>query len=371
MNAATSPLKALLLAIFLVGIGIVVGYGFQSSANQTRNAAPTPTPIPTQAPIVKALQASPDSKKLAFTATFNNTDKAGLWIFDINSNVANYYPSPIGWQDYVVAWKNPDSLLIERERIPRGAAEATAGMYSLPIKNGETDPEEWTLHSPKLPRGEKLISGFYSPDGVLHLKTRNEPKTIWRVKDDKAEKLDQSTLAYGQNRATKDGKQNSLFVVRDISAADSRQALFRVENGKTTQISEPLEDLSWSYVAPSGKHFLIAREADEEWVWTLYDIVGNSIRRIKEAPVPSDVISVYWSPDEKRILGAAGEKLWIIDTPSLKCTQLGTRSDWYSDDSTWIDNQTVGVASSGKLWSIKVPSGQESLLWTFPKEFWQ
>jgi hypothetical protein len=371
MNPSPSPMKALLLAIFLVGIGFVVGYGFQSSANQNRNLSSTPTPAPAQAPIVKALQASPDAKKLALTANFDNSDKAGLWIFDIKSKNANYYPSPIGWQDFVVGWKNPESLLIERERIPRGAAEATGGMYSVPVNDGKTDPENWTLHSPKLARGEKLISGFYSPDGVLHLKTRNEPKTIWRVENDKATRLDQSALAYGQNRVTRNGNQDSLFVVRDISPTDSRQALFRVENRKSTQISEPIEDLSWSYVAPSGKHFLIAREVEEEWLWTLYDIVGNSIREVKEAPIPSDVISVYWSQDEKRILGAAGDKLWIIDIPSLRCTQLGTRTGWNSDDATWIDSQTIGVASNGKLWSLEVPSGRETLLWTFPKEFWQ
>jgi len=371
MNSSPSPLKALFLAIFLVGIGFLVGYGFQSSANQQRNALPTPTPVSKQAPLVKALQASPDGQKMALTATYSNSDKAGVWIYDFKTKKTNYYSSPLGWQDYVVGWKNSQSLLIERERIPRLAVDATAGLYSAPVTDGKTDAENWKLYSPTLPRGEKLISGFYSPDGVLHLKTRHEPKTIWRVEGEKAIRLDDSAMAYGQNRVARSGKQETLFVVRNMSITDSRQALFRVENGVTTQISQPFEDLTWSYVAPSGKQFLIAKQDDEEWAWTLYDIEAKSIRKVKDGLIPSDVISVYWSRDEKRILGAAGDKLWIIDIPSLKCTQLGTRSDWSTDDATWIDDQTVGVASDGKLWSVDAQTGKDTLLWTFPDQFWQ
>lgn len=369
MNSTVSPVKALLLAIFLVGIGFFVGYGFQSRANEQRNSASNNSNNNRQAPIVKAFHASPDSQKLALTAVFSGSNKAGVWIYDLKTNVANNFASPAGWQDYVVGWKNPDSLLVERERIPRLVADATAGMYAAPVVDGKTSDDQWTPFKTHLKSSEKLISGFYSPDGVLHLKTRREPKTIWRIEDDQAVKLDNSNNAYGQNRVTRINNKNILYTVRDISDIDSRQALFRVENGAATQISQPFEDLSWSYVAPSGKQFLIAQQGDEEWIWTLYDIEAKSIKEIKSAGVPSDVISVYWSPDEKHILGAAGDKLWLIDIPSLTCKQLGMRDSWSSDDATWIDNQNVGIAAGGKLWKVDLATGKETALWEFPEQF--
>ena len=367
-----SPFKILALALFLVGIGFLVGFGFQSRASQQANngngnggAKATPTPAP--APVVRTMQAAPDATKLAITATFANSANAGIWILNLQTRQTTYSASPAGWQDYVVSWKDNATLLLERERIPRPAAEATGGMYEAPVSEGETREDQWSFVTPKLPRGDRLISGFYGTDGDLHLKTRSEPKAIYRVEGDAARKLDDSAFAYGQNRVVN----GSLFVVRDLSPRDSRQALFRVQGGAARQISPPLEDVAWSYVAPSGKSFLTAREEVENWVWTLYEIGENGLKKVREAPIPLDVISVFWSPDEKRILGAAGERLWNIEMPLLRATPLGSRTDWSADDVAWIGNSAVAVASQGEIWRVDVPSGKTDSLWKFPREFWK
>jgi hypothetical protein len=146
-----------------------------------------------------------------------------------------------------------------------------------------------------------------------------------------------------------------------------------VVGGKARQISPAWDDVVWSYVSHSGRQIIVSRidENEVDWNWTLYRITPQGVGQIKNARVPADVISVYWSRDEKRVLGAAGEKLWIIDVPSLKTTQLGPKTTWKADDATWIGPQNaVAVASGGEIWRVEVPSGKAVRLWRFPVQFW-
>ena len=188
--------------------------------------------------------------------------------------------------------------------------------------------------------------------------------------------FDRAAVTYGQNRAVKIGDRTVYYVVRDLDTGKAdKVALFRVENARATQISPAWDEseIVWSYVAPSGRQLLLARyEGEEDWQWTLYNIEAKTVKKIKTAVVPGDVITVYWSPDETQIVGAAGEKLWLIRVPDLQATPLGTRTDWNADDVTWIgDKNAVAVAAGGELWRVEVPSGQATKVWRFPDEYWK
>ena len=382
MSRFSLAARAVVLSGVLLATGFFVGLGFQSRATEQARSAPNakPTATPAPAPLVKGLRSSPDGRLLAFTGIYNNYGRGSVWIVDLKTKRARAAASPAGWQDYVAAWQGDGrALLIEREKIPRPAAKAKAGIYKAPVDGASLSMSEPQNMTPALPRGEKIVSGLYAPDGSLILKTRSDPKTLFRVegtgKAARAIPIDRAAVTYGQNRAVKIGTRTVYYVMRDIEKQPDKIALFRVENAKARQISPAWneEDVIWSYVSPSGKQLLLAGyEGDEDWKWTLYNIEANTVKRLKTAVVPGDVITVYWSPDEKQILGAAGAKLWLINLPDLKATALGARSDWNADDVTWIgEEKAVAVAAGGELWRVDVPSGTASQVWRFPNEYWK
>ena len=381
MSRFSLAARALVLGGALLVTGFFVGLGFQSRASQQARRPPVTaaTPMPAPAPLVKGLRASPDGRLLAFTGIYNNYGRGSVWIVDLQTKHARAMASPAGWQDYVAAWRGDGrSLLLEREKIPRPAAKASAGVYSAPVDGASLTPGEPQNVTPPLPRGEKIVSGLYAPDGTLVLKTRSEPKTLFRVEGQgttaRAVALDHAAITYGQNRPAQLGHRTVYYVVRDLDKQPAKVALFRVENNKARQISPVWneDEIVWSYVAPSGKSLLLARYEGDNWQWTLYRIESQSVKKIKTAIVPGDVITVYWSPDETQILGAAGHKLWLISTPDLKARQLGARTNWNADDATWIGNQrAVAVAAGGELWRVEVPTGKAEKIWRFPDEYWK
>ena len=369
-----SAFRTLFLALFLTSIGFFVGYGYQ--ARGARSAVPKTAPATPQAPQIKGLHASPDGKLLAFTGVYARSERAGVWILNPATGVAHGRPSPAGWQDFVTQWRGDGrSILVEREKIPRPVAEAKAGIYLAPVSRQTTSAGELSPLDTPLPRGEKIVTGILAPGGELVLKTKREPKSLFVVRGGVARPIDRTTFNYGQNRPVREGKNLVLYAVRDVPGRDPASedvALYRIGNGHARQISPAWNDVSWSYVAPSGKQLIVARldENEVDWNWTLYKITPVGIQTLKSATVPADVISVYWSGDEKHVLGAAGEKLWSIEVPSLKVNQVGPKVDWDADDATLIDNQSVAVAQGGQVWRVEVPSGRAALLWRFPDEFW-
>ncbi len=382
MSRFSLAARAFVLGGALLATGFFVGLGFQSRASQQARNAPTTsaTPTPAPAPLVKGLRASPDGRLLAFTGIYNNYGRGSVWIVDLQTKRARAMASPAGWQDYVAAWRGDGrALLLEREKIPRPAAKASAGIYGAPVDGASLAMGEPRDLTPNLPRGEKIVSGLYAPDGTLILKTRSDPKTLFRVEgtgeNRRAVALDRAAITYGQNRAVKLGNRTVYYVVRDLEKQPDKLALFRVENARATQISPAWneDEIVWSYVAPSGKQLLLARyQGETDWQWTLYNIESQSVKKLKSAVVPGDVVTVYWSPDEKQILGAAGNKLWLVSTPDLKTKQLGARANWNADDATWIGNQSaVAVAAGGELWRVEVPTGKAEKIWRFPDEYWK
>ena len=367
--------RALLLGVLLLCTGFAVGLGFQSRASQQAKSQPAPTPIPTVAPLVKGLRASPDGRLLAFTGIYHNFGRGSVWVYDAQSGRAKATASPVGWQDYVAGWSGDGrTLLLEREKIPRPVAKAKAGIYRAPVDRGTLALGGVTDLTPDLPGNEKIVSGLYAPDGKIIIKTRSDPKALYRVEGKRAIPLDRAAVTYGQNRAVRSGQSTIFYVVRDIAKMPDKVALFRIAGDQTRQISPAFDagEISWSYVSPQGKQLILARAQGEDWEWTLYRIEASTVKKLRSATVPGDVITVYWSPDEKRVLGAAGEKLWTIEVPSLVAKQLGARTDWNADDAAWIGNQNaVAVAAGGQLWRVEVPGGAAKALWRFPDPYWK
>ncbi|RYG64926.1 hypothetical protein EON80_18300 [bacterium] len=368
-----TALRTLFLAISLVVIGFLVGYGFQSRSAQQQRQQPVATAVATpQAPQIKGLHSSPDGKFLAFTGVYARSEQAGLWVLNPQTGTAKDSPSPAGWQDFVTQWRDDGSLLVEREKIPRPVAEATGGLYTVPVDRSKTSSGELEpVRQGDLPDGEKIITGLIAPGGELIIKTRREPKALFKM-NGSAQLIDRAEYTYGQNRPVVENGKLVFYVVRNIPGQTRSSALYRVIEQKAQQLSPVWQDVSWSYVAPSGKQIIVARRDENgiDWNWTLYRIGVAKIETVTSATIPADVISVYWSPDEKRVLGAAGEKLWIIDVPSLKTTQLGNKADWNADDASWMGSQTVAIGESGEIWRVDVPSGKAAKVWRFPKEFW-
>ncbi len=372
-----SPFLTLLLGAGLLSIGMVIGYGFQSRAAQTARRAPIPftrpkTTLPSSPPLVKGLHSSPDGTLLAWTGVWDRSSHAGVWVFDVASKRVHLTPSPSGWQDFVSQWGADNrSLLVEREKIPRATAEAKAGLFQTRIDRKTLSSSELQSVTPPLPPGEKLVSGTFAPDGTLLLKTRREPKSLFLAQKGSVKLLDRAPQSYGQNRAIKQNGRTVVYAVRDTSEGKG-VALFRIENGRAVALTPPLSDVAWSYVSPMARFLVVAREDAEsgDYIWTLYAIESKRARELKSQTVPADAISVYWSPNETQILGAAGQKLWSISIPNLKVRQIGKKSDWNADDATWIGSQNaVAIAASGALWRVDVPSGQAQEMWKFPPQF--
>lgn len=382
MSRFSLAARAALLGGALLATGFFVGLGFQSRATQqARNnpkAQTTATPAP--APVVKGLRSSPDGRLLAFTGIYNNYGRGSVWLVDLQTRRARATASPAGWQDYVAAWRGDGrALLLEREKIPRPASKAKAGIYSAPVDGASLSSGEPENITPPLPRGEKIVSGLYAPDGTLILKTRSDPKTLFRIEGQgdnaRAVAVDRAAITYGQNRAVKVGNRTIYYVMRDLEKQPDKVALFRIENEQAQQISPTWDEseIVWSYVSPAGKQLLLARyEGESDWQWTLYNIETNGVKKLKTAVIPGDVITVYWSPDEKKILGAAGEKLWLISIPDLQAKPLGSRNDWNADDVTWIgDQDAVAVAAGGELWRVEIANGNAEKVWRFPDNYWK
>ena len=371
-----SPYLPLLLGMGLLSIGFVVGYGFQSRAAQTARLQPAKTPspaAPSSPPLVRGLHSSPDGTLLAWTGVWDRSSRAGRVGFRCAfSSRARVVPSPLGWQDAVSQWRvDGRALLVEREKIPRAAADAKAGLYQVPVDRASLISGEPKNVTPTLPPGEKLVSGTFAPDGTLLLRTRREPKSLFLAKGKSAQLLDRASGSYGQNRALKQNGQTVVYAVRDVPGGKG-VALFRVQSGRSVALTPPLQDVAWSYVSPTARYLVVAREDPDagNYEWTLYRIGAKSAQQLKSQTVPADAISVYWSPDETQVLGAAGQKLWSISIPDLKVRQIGNRSDWDADDATWIGSKnTIAVAANGALWSVDVASGQAKQMWKFPPQF--
>lgn len=365
---------SLLLGVGLVALGFVVGYGFHTLSAQTAPKTPVPVASPRNSPpLVKGLHSSPDGALLAFTGVWDRSSHAGVWVVNPRTGRARLSPSPLGWEDFVSQWRaDGRAILTEREKIPRATADAKAGISQTSVDRATLSFSEPQDVTPPLPSEEKLVSGTFTPDGSLLLKTRREPKSLFLAKDGSARLIDRSPTSYGQNRAVRQNGRVVIYAVRDVPQGGG-VALYRIENGRTTSLSPPLEGVSWSYVSPSAKWLVVARENSDtgDFEWTLYAIEAKRVRQLKLQTVPSDAISVYWSPDEKQILGAAGQKLWSISIPSLKVRQIGAKSNWNADDATWIGTQNaVAIAASGRLWRVDVASGEAKQIWKFPSQFW-
>ncbi len=368
-----SPFLTLALGVGLLSTGFFVGYGFQSRAAQTAKLRPQSPPAPRSPPLVKGLHSSPDGSLLAWTGVWDKTSRAGVWVFDVRSHRARLTASPLGWQDFVSQWSTDGrELLVEREKIPRAAADAKAGLFQIGVDRASllsTPPQSVT---PVLPSGEKLVSGAFGPDGSLLVKTRREPKSLFLARGPNARLIDRASGSYGQNRAVLQGGRTVVYAVRDV-AGGGGAALFRIRDGRAVALTPPLADVAWSYVSPSAKYLVVARDNSYagDYLWTLYAIEAGGARELRTQSVPADAISVYWSPDESQILGAAGQKLWSVSVPALKVRQIGGKAHWDADDATWIGNDNaVAVAADGVLWRVDVASGAATKLWTFPPQFW-
>lgn len=369
-------LASLLLGICLLGTGFVVGYGFRAPGADKPLPGPAPTPTPA-APSIKGLHAAPDGQTVAFTAVYQAARQSGIFLFDVARKTWSVTESPQGWQDYVTGWRaDGKALLLERERIPQPAAEARAGMYLSEVTRQDV-PKSGELQSLTrgLPLGnEKIVSGFLAPGGGLIIKTRTEPKALFRVQGQDVVELDRATVTYGQNRVVREDGKDVLYVVRDVPGQKEGEALFRVDNGKARQISPVWQDVVWTYVSDSGRFLLVSRydKNEEDWFWSLYSVSREGTRLLKEATIPADVITVYWSPDDKTVVGAAGDRLWRISVPDLKVNQLGTRADWHAEDVCWLgQEQALAVAAAGQLWRVDVRSGAANLLWRLPEQYWK
>lgn len=385
-----------LLAAVLMVLGFVAGYGYGFGKNRqvSTQAAPLDSKPAALAPVVKAMRVSPDGRRLAFTGVFDQSRRSSRFIVDLPSQTWSAQESPSGWQDYITQWSaDGRSLLFEREKIPRPVAEAKSGIYSQaidaprqPIQNADKAPSKSFLWSePKslsadlALNNEKIITGFWDVRGALILKTRREPKALYRVEAGRAARVDSTPGTYLQNRAVKENGRSVIYVVRTVEATPqststaSGVALYRIENGKARRLSKAMQDVEWVYIAEDGRWMITSRYAadGENWLWTLYRIRNEGAVKVKEAAVPGDVISVYWSPDRRYVLGSSGGSLWIIEVPSLRSHRLGARQNWNADDAAWSsDSRSVLVAADGKLFRVALANGQERELWRFTPKYW-
>ena len=390
--------RVVFLAAILLGLGFVAGYGFQS--RQRVEVMPTPTPQPTKtddetapslAPVVKGLRVRPNDRLLAFAGIYDGSQRAGRFVFDLQTRRMSVEETPVGWQDYVVQWSDDGGkILFEREKIPRPVAEASGGLYqetiraaplasakSSPLPNAENAQtrreEPLGLAGGAAPPGEKIIAGQWGPGGLI-IKTRREPKALYLMRDQNAVPLDQAGLTYYQNRAILENGNLALYVIRNLPGSREKFGLFRVQNNKAKPLSPVFENVSWAYIAENARWMIVCHPSQNgnNWRWELYSIAPNAAKLVKTAQVPSDVIVVYWSPDFKHVLGSSGDKLWLIDIPTLKTKQLGTRADWRADDAAWLNReQAVVVAAGGILWKVRVPEGTATQLWRFPAGYWK
>lgn len=372
------PATALALGLCLLGLGFAVGRGFH-----TAQLGPTPAPAPTPdnspedpvaPPIAKALRLSPDNRTLAFTGVYDRSRRGARFLLDVQNGKWQATDSPRGWQDYIMGWDTAGrTLLFDREKIPRSVADTTAGLHTESVQGLAASGEKAAFEREVLPRGEKTISGFFAPDGALVVKTRREPKSLFRIGTgaSAASRLD-SAANFGQNRMVREKGRDVLYVVRELPGKGD-SALFRIDAGHARQLTTPLADVTWTYVAENGAWLVVCRNTPtgNDWDWTLYGVQPTGTTEIRRQRVPGDASGVFWSPDRKTILGAGGARLWQIAIPSLRVQSLGSRTDWNADDAAWLSPHEIMVASRGSLWRVQVPSGSAHEFWKFPAPYWK
>lgn len=374
----------LILLGFIGGYGY--GYGVRQQGPNGTTVVPGATPTPAKAPPdVRGLRVSPNDRYLAMTAVFDQARLGARVILDLKSGRYSEEQSPVGWQDYITQWSADNKkILFERERIPRSAAEATAGMYAAtvgddtgkPDSNPTSNEPELLTQTVNIP-GEKIIAGFWTPQDQLVLKTRREPKSLFMIENGKTRLIDRAGINYQQHRAVREGKRLVFYTVRDVPGSKSDDgsgiaALFRVVDGKATRLSDDLSGAVWVYLEENARSMVVCRQGEGgNWQWTAYSVNPTSARLVKTASVPGDVGSVYWSPDGKYILGAGGKSLWIIDIPTLKSHQLTPRTDWNADDACWLNHEkAILVATDGVISKVTL-SGAVSQAWKFPQGYWR
>ena len=299
---STLQKRAALLAVGVLSCGFVAGYGYGVGVNRqekkVQQAQPKPRPF---APIVKGMRMAPDGRQLAFAAVYDTSQRSSRFVVDVESGRFSAQETPVGWQDYIVAWNQKGSeLLVKRERIPRPVAEASAGFYQQKILPGEWPRLSGDLDAikPKVPDGEKIIAGFWDDRDHFIVKTKREPKKILVPRAGKLSDFDSSADEYLQNRVVTENNRAVAYVVRNVAGANSPLALFRVENGVAKNLSGDLAAMVWAYISDNAQWMIAARYADneEDWQWTLYRITPQKASKVKTAQIPSDVIGVYWSP---------------------------------------------------------------------------
>jgi len=372
-----SPLKVALFSGVLLMLGFVIGLGYQSYQNAEQHQKPASKGT-AQAPTARGLRISPDDQLLAFTAIYQQFSQASRFVFDLKKSDWSAVETPAGWQDSMVQWgKDGRTLLYERSKIPRIVIGAKAGLYSEKVLLNSDKPQ-WKSQTPLAQNlsesGEKIYAGFWTPKDQLVVKTQHDDRSLFLAQNGKLTKIDHSPGTYYQNRAIDNGGKEDFYVVRDVDRAGEKVGLFRIRQHKSTQLGPNFSDVIWAYLSENANWLLLCSNAanGQDWKWDLWKIESNGLQKIKTAQIPADVIAVYWSPDFKHILGAVGNKLWLIDVPTLKVRQIGKRDDWHADDAAWLNHQNaVIVASAGKLWKVDVASGERQELWEFPKKYWE
>ncbi len=389
MKSTPSAGRAMMLAVLLVGLGFALGIGFQTLqyAQQQQRRIPSQDKSKNQVavaprpPLVRDLRVSPDDGLLAFSAIYNDENgekQAGRFFFDLKTYQWSEAKTPEGWQDSITQWSSDGKrILFARERIPRPAGKGAAGLYEEKIPSADqakSRSEALPLSEDVGLSGEKVYAGFWTPRGELVMKTRRESKALFLKSADGGQLIDRSPGTYYQNRAVLESGKRAYYVVRDVSIEDGAVALFRIQNGKPRRIGSTLRDVIWAYLSEDARQLLVCRFAENgtDWQWSLYQVSPQKMQLQKQATVPADVIAVYWSPDFKTVLGAAGKSLWLIDIASLKTRKLGTRNDWNADDAAWLAKENaVLVAAAGQLWKVDTKSGQSREVWKFPAQYWR
>jgi hypothetical protein len=374
MKSTRSAAAAAFLAFAILALGFVAGLGYQSWQHAQQQSGAKGSTL--QPPVVRNLRLSTDDRLLAFTAIYNNATQAGRFVFDLQSYRWNEKKSPTGWQDSIAQWSDDGrSVLFEREKIPRSAQSASPGLYEEKIgaRDGELQRTEPDFLAGTA-NGESVTAGFRTEDGRLVLKTRRESKALYLHRDGDDTLIDRSPGTYYQNRAVRENDTTVYYVVRDVALSNKAIGLFRIANGKTHRIGGTLSDVVWAYLADDAKQMIVCRYAPNghDWEWSLYRVAPDSLRLVRKNVVPEDVIAVYWSPDYKRVLGAAGKSLWIIELPTLHARRVGARNDWNADDAAWLKHENaVIVAARGHLWKVNITDGTRREVWKFPDEYWR
>jgi hypothetical protein len=183
--------------------------------------------------------------------------------------------------------------------------------------------------------------------------------------------VDRAGVNFQQHRAVVENGKTVFYTVRDVPGDGGTAALFRVVNGKAARLSEELSGAIWVYLEDRAHYMTVCRQGEGgDWQWTVYSVTPRGAKMLTTARVPGDIGQVYWSPDGRRILGAGGRSLWIVDIPTLASHQLTGRTDWNSDDACWLSKDSaVLVAAKGELYKVAL-SGAVRKIWRFGEGYW-